>query len=35
LESAVERFQAEPDEKKAHEQWKRIETSVFGLQFKD
>jgi hypothetical protein len=35
LESAVDRFQSEPDEKKAHDQWKRIEASVFGVQFED
>ena len=35
LEHAVEQFQAEPDEKRSHEQWKRIESSVFGVQFKN
>lgn len=35
LERAVEQFQSEPDRKKAHEQWKQIETSVFGVQFED
>jgi hypothetical protein len=35
LERAVEQFQAEPDEKKAHEQWKQVESSIFGVQFKD
>ncbi len=35
LERAVERFQAEPDEKRAHEQWKKVESSIFGVQFKD
>jgi hypothetical protein len=35
LELAVEKFQAEPDEKKAQEQWKRIEASVFGVQLED
>jgi hypothetical protein len=35
LERAVEQFQSEPDEKKAHEQWKQIEASVFGVQFED
>jgi hypothetical protein len=35
LELAVEQFQSEPDQKKAHEQWKRIEASVFGVQFED
>jgi hypothetical protein len=35
LERAVEQFQSEPDKKKAHEQWKQIETSVFGVQFED
>jgi hypothetical protein len=35
LERAVEQFQAEPDEKRAHEQWKQVESSIFGVQFKD
>ncbi len=35
LEQAVEQFQAEPDEKKAHERWKQIEASVFDVQFED
>jgi hypothetical protein len=35
LERAVEEFQSEPDEKKAHEQWKQIEASVFGVRFED
>ncbi|MFZ0774512.1 MAG: hypothetical protein WCA49_16550 [Candidatus Sulfotelmatobacter sp.] len=35
LERAVRQFQAEPDDKKAHEQWKQIESSVFGVQFED
>jgi hypothetical protein len=35
LERAVEQFQAEPDEKRAHERWKQIESSIFGVQFKD
>jgi hypothetical protein len=35
LEQAVERFQSEADDKKAHEQWKKIEVSVFGVQFED
>ena len=35
LEHAVEQFQSEPDEKKAHQQWKKIEASVFGVQFED
>jgi hypothetical protein len=35
LELAVEQFQSEPDEGKAHQQWKRIEASVFGVQFED
>jgi len=34
LERAVEQFQAEPDEKGAHEQWKQVESSIFGVQFK-
>jgi len=35
LERAVEQFQSESDEQKAHQQWKKIETSVFGVQFED
>lgn len=35
LERAVEQFQSEPDDKKAHQQWKKIEASVFGVQFED
>ncbi len=35
LELAVEKFQSEPDEKKTHNQWKRIEASVFAVQFED
>lgn len=35
LEGAVEQFQSESDDKKAHEQWKKIEASVFGVQFED
>jgi hypothetical protein len=35
LERAVEQLQSEPDEEKAHRQWKKIETSVFGVQFED
>jgi hypothetical protein len=35
LERAVEQFQSEPDDKKAHEQWRQIETSIFGVQFED
>lgn len=35
LERAVEQFQAEPDAKRAHEQWKQIESSIFGVQLKD
>ena len=35
LERAVEQFQAEPDENRAHEQWKQVESSIFGVQFKD
>jgi len=35
LERAVEQFQAEPDAKRAHDQWKQIESSIFGVQFKD
>jgi hypothetical protein len=35
LEVAVEQFQSEPYDQKAHEQWKRIERSVFGVQFDD
>jgi hypothetical protein len=35
LESAIEHFQSERDEKKARQQWKKIESSVFGVQFGD
>jgi hypothetical protein len=35
LERAVEQFQSEPDDKKAHERWKQIETSIFGVRFED
>jgi hypothetical protein len=35
LESAIVQFQSEPDEKKAHQRWKKIESSVFGVQFED
>jgi hypothetical protein len=35
LEHAVEQFQSEPNAVKAHERWKQIETSVFGVQFED
>jgi hypothetical protein len=35
LERAVELFQTEPDQKKAHQQWKKLESSIFGVQFKD
>jgi hypothetical protein len=34
FERAVEQFQAEPDNAKAHKQWKG-ESSVFGVQFED
>jgi hypothetical protein len=30
LEIAVERFQSESDDKKAHKEWKKIESAVFG-----
>jgi hypothetical protein len=35
LERAVDQFQSEPDDEKAHKQWKKIEASVFGVQFED
>jgi hypothetical protein len=35
LEQAVEQFQSEPDDRKAHDQWKQIESSVFGVEFED
>jgi hypothetical protein len=35
FERAVEQFQTEPLEKKAHEQWKQIEKSIFGVPFED
>jgi hypothetical protein len=33
LERAVERFQSEADDGKAHKEWKKIEGAVFGVQF--
>jgi hypothetical protein len=35
LELAVEQFQSEPDGEKAHQQWRKIEASVFCVQFED
>jgi hypothetical protein len=35
LDRAVEQFQSEPDEETAHQQWKEIEVSVFGVQFEE
>ncbi|HXM22363.1 MAG TPA: hypothetical protein VN948_14000 [Terriglobales bacterium] len=32
LERAVEQFQAEPDDKRAHEQWKQVESSILAVQ---
>ena len=31
----VERFQSEPDDAKAHRQWKQIEKMVFGVDYPD
>jgi hypothetical protein len=33
LERMVERFQSEPDDAKAHGQWKEIEKMVFGVDY--
>jgi hypothetical protein len=35
LERAIEQFQSEPDDERAHQRWKKIETSVFGAQYED
>jgi hypothetical protein len=35
LERRVEKFQSEPDDAKAHRQWKDIEKMVFGVDFPD
>jgi len=33
LEQMVEKFQSEPDEAKAHQQWKQIEKMIFGVDY--
>lgn len=35
LEQMIERFQSEPDDSKAHQQWKQIEKMVFGVDYPD
>jgi hypothetical protein len=35
LERMVERFQSEPNDAKAHRQWKEIEKIVFGVDYPD
>ncbi len=35
LEQMVERFQSEPDDFKAHQQWKQIEKMIFGVDYPD
>jgi hypothetical protein len=35
LERAVEQVQAEPDDKRAHEQWKQVESLIVGVHFRD
>lgn len=35
LEQMVEKFQSESNDAKAHRQWKEIEKTIFGVQFRD
>jgi hypothetical protein len=35
LERMVEKFQSEPDDAKAHGQWKQIEKTIFGVDYPD
>jgi hypothetical protein len=35
LGKAVKKFQNEPDDETARQQWKRIEKSVFGVRYDD
>jgi hypothetical protein len=35
LRETIGKFQSEPDDKKAHQQWKQIEKEVFGVDFRD
>jgi hypothetical protein len=35
LERMVERFQSEPDDARAHQQWKQIEKMIFGVDYQD
>jgi hypothetical protein len=35
LEQMVEKFQSEPDDAKAHQQWKQIEKTIFGVDYPD
>lgn len=35
LEQMVEKFQSEADDAKAHQQWKQIEKTIFGVDYPD
>ncbi|SPF36374.1 hypothetical protein SBA4_1870024 [Candidatus Sulfopaludibacter sp. SbA4] len=35
LEQLVEKLQSEPDEAKAHQEWKQIEKMIFGVDYPD
>ncbi len=35
LERMIEKFQSEPDDTKAHRQWKAIEKRIFGVDYPD
>jgi hypothetical protein len=35
LERMVERFQSEPDDAAAHQQWKQNEKTIFGVDYRD
>jgi hypothetical protein len=35
LREMIGKFQSEPDDTKAHQQWKQIEKEVFGVDFRD
>jgi hypothetical protein len=35
LEQMVEKFQSEPEDAKAHQQWKEVEKTIFGVEYRD
>ena len=35
LEQMIEKFQSEPDNAKAHRQWKQVEKMIFGVDYPD